>query len=382
LAVLRHRVHIDDYPIQARQLPETGVKKSMYTKPELLTICRRSRKIAALACIVMLLCGSAWAEIAVFMEEPYGRFGHINPTGHAAIYLNQVCAASPTELRVCKPGETGVVISRYYRVAGYDWFAMPLIPYLYAVDRATQIPATATPVSVEALRDAYRRRYLRSLAPDGPSGSIPQGDWTQLVGASYDRKIYGLSLRTTPEQDRKFIEMFNDRSNDSHFNLVYRNCANFSETVINFYFSGAVHRSFIFDAGVMTPQQVARSVVKYGKKHPELDLTPFVIPQVPGTIQRSRAVHGVAESLVKSKKYVVPLAILLPETTGVLAVSWFTLDRFRFPKDAEVLSGAALVKAETTEPNGLTAPLPDKTKRTESAAESGSQKQAAPALER
>ncbi|HEY0309100.1 MAG TPA: hypothetical protein VGB94_13135 [Acidobacteriaceae bacterium] len=317
------------------------------------------------------------------MEEPYGTFGHMNPTGHAAIYLNHVCAASPTELRECKAGEPGVVISRYYRVAGYDWFAIPLIPYLYAVDRSAQMPETATVETRDHLRDAYRRRYLRGYAPDGPNGSMPEGDWTQLVGASYDRKIYGLSLLTTAEQDRAFIAMCNDRSNDSHFNLIYRNCANFSGTVIGFYFPGAVHRSFIFDAGVMTPQQVARSVVKYGKKHPELELTPFVIPQVPGTIERSRAVHGVAESLVKSKKYVVPLALLVPEFTGGLAVSWFAVDRFAFPKDAEVLSGAELVKAETTGDNGLTAPFPDRTVKAGSALESsGSPGQLAPVVAR
>jgi len=321
---------------------------------------RWTQTAAALLCIALGLCGSARAELAVLMEEPYGTFGHINPTGHVAIYLNRICAASPTELRACRPGETGVVISRYYRVADYDWFAIPLVPYLYAVDVPAQIPATATPAMEENLRDRYRRRYLRELAPDGPNGAAPGGDWTQLVGASYDRKIYGLSLQTTPEQDAAFIALFNDRSNNSHFNLIYRNCANFSETVVNFFFPHAIHRSFIFDAGIMTPKQVAHMMVKYGRKHPELDLTPFVIPQVPGAIQRSRAVHGVAESLVKSKKYVVPMAILAPEVTGGIAVGWFTLDRFHFPKDAEVLSGAALVQAETTGANSITAPLPER----------------------
>lgn len=363
-------------------MAEKLVKKGMYFRAASAQICRKCRAAAVLACVVLLLCDSAQAGIAVLMEEPYGTFGHINPTGHAAIYLNHVCAASPTELRPCKLGESGVVISRYYRVAGYDWFATPLLPYLYAVDHAAEIPSTATSATEANLRDAYRRRHLCGIAPDGPDGSVPEGDWTQLVGASYDRKIYGLNLITTAEQDRKFIAMFNDRGNNSHFNLIYRNCANFSQTVINFYFPGAVHRSFIFDAGVMTPQQVARSVVKYGKKHPELELTPFVIPQVPGTIERSRAVHGVAESLVKSKKYVVPLALLMPETTGVLAVSWFTLDRFRFPKDAEVLSGAALVKAEITGPEALTAPLPDRTGRGDAAADDGSPRKPGPAKAR
>ena len=56
----------------------------------------------------------------------------------------------------------------------------------------------------------------------------------------------------------------------------------------------------------MTPKQAARSLVRYGKKHPELQMTAFTIPQVPGSIARSHSVDGVAESLLKSKKYPSP----------------------------------------------------------------------------
>jgi hypothetical protein len=46
------------------------------------------------------------------MEEPYGKFGAMNPTGHAAVYFNHICADSPTVLRSCHDGEFGSVISR------------------------------------------------------------------------------------------------------------------------------------------------------------------------------------------------------------------------------------------------------------------------------
>ena len=77
----------------------------------------------------------ARADAALLMEEPYGEFGAFNPTGHAAIYLNHVCAESPTRLRPCRPGEPGAVISRYHKIDGYDWLAIPLVPYFYAVER-------------------------------------------------------------------------------------------------------------------------------------------------------------------------------------------------------------------------------------------------------
>jgi len=312
--------------------------------------------------MALLLCGAAWtsahAEIAILMEEPYGTFGHMNPTGHAAVYMNHICATGPTELRPCKPGEAGVVISRYHRVAGDDWIAIPLIPYLYAVEKPSEIPATATPELEVQVRDAYRRAHLRDVAPDGPDGAMPGGDWTQLVGASYDRKIFGLNMRTSAEQDAAFIALFNDRSNKGRFNLIYRNCADFSRTVIDIYYPKAVHRNFIGDAGIMTPKQAAKSIVKYGKKHPEVDVTPFVVPQVPGTIQRSRHIDGVTEALVKSKKYIIPLSIIAPEVTGGIAVTYVTKDRFTFPKGAPVLSGAKLVKTETSGANAKTGPIP------------------------
>ena len=78
----------------------------------------------------LLVCAGVYAraDIALFLEEPHGEFGAFNPTGHAAVYLSDVCAESATKLRNCFPGEHGVVISRYHRVAGYDWIAVPLVP--------------------------------------------------------------------------------------------------------------------------------------------------------------------------------------------------------------------------------------------------------------
>src|SRR5580658_6832834 len=81
------------------------------------------------------------AQAALLMEQPYGVFGTLNPTGHAAVYLERVCADSPVHVRLCSPGETGIVISRYKGLAGYDWIAIPLIPYLYSVENPADVPA-------------------------------------------------------------------------------------------------------------------------------------------------------------------------------------------------------------------------------------------------
>jgi hypothetical protein len=49
--------------------------------------------------------------------------------------------------------------------------------------------------------DRYRRQHLLALVPDHPRREIPRGEWVQLIGASYDRKIYGFEIETQPEQD-------------------------------------------------------------------------------------------------------------------------------------------------------------------------------------
>lgn len=298
----------------------------------------------ALVFLACLSCAMAHADAALLLEEPFGDFGAFNPTGHAAIYLNRVCADTSTRLRPCQPGEAGVVLSRYHNIDGYDWLAIPLIPYLYAVDDAADIPATATPRLERKLRDTWRRDHLESIVPDDPKHEIPGGDWIQLVGASYDRRIWGFEVMTTEEQDTALIDRFNSRRNIGHFNLLFNNCANFTEKVLNFYYPHSIHRNFIADGGMMTPKQTAKSLVKYSREHPEMELRSFVIPQVPGTIKRSTPVDGVAESLVKSKKYVVPLAVLNPYVAGTLIAAYFGEGRFHPDPNAEVYNPSEAIE--------------------------------------
>jgi hypothetical protein len=290
-------------------------------------------------CVLLLLTSArAHGSVALLMEEPYGEFGAYNPTGHAAVYLNHICAESPTELRLCHDGEYGVVISRYHKMDGYDWIAVPLIPYLYAVRDLKDVPMSVDKAQVAALRDAYRREYMLRLAPDDTKGRAPKGEWTQLVGSSYDRTIHGFEVKSSTEQDERFIAIFNDKKNVGHFNLLFHNCADFSRVVLDTYLPHAIHRNFIADVGLMTPKQVAKSLVKYGKKHPELEMSAFVIPQVPGSVARSHGVDGVAESLVKSKKYLLPLAVLTPEFTGGVVVAYLAQGRMSLPKDAAIFN--------------------------------------------
>ena len=311
----------------------------------------RLNKLWLLSFLIIFICITAprvRADAGLLLEEPYGGFGELNPTGHAAVYLSRVCADTPVVLRRCAPGETGVVISRYYKIAGYDWVAIPLIPYLYAVDNPSDIPEFASAEHVRELRDRYRRRYLEMLAPDRADGEAPGGEWPQLVGVAFDRKIYGFQIETSEQQDDELIRLLNARTNQrSRRNLatflMSRNCADFARDILNFYYPHSVHRNFIADAGITTPKQVAKSLVKYQQRHTDLQLSSFVIPQIPGSRHRSQPVDGVAEALVRSKKYVVPLAILHPFVAGSIAFIYLGEGRFspsrqvkRFPPSPEI----------------------------------------------
>jgi hypothetical protein len=318
-------------PVGVCRAAQNASDRKSFRTPKLL--------LGTLALLLLLaFAASAHASVALFLEEPYGRLGAFAPTGHAAVYLNHVCAEAPTRLRMCYPGEYGVVLSRYHKIHGYDWIAMPLIPYLYSVDTADEIPVQVDRDQVLALRDAYRRTYFEKIAPDTRNGKAPRGSWTQLVGASYDRAIHGFQLATTPQEDERFIAVFNDRRDISHFNFLFRNCADFSRTVINTYFPHAIHRNFIADIGLTSPKQVAKSLMAYGGKRPELDPSVFVILQVPGSMPRSHAVKGVAESLIKSKKYLLPLVILSPELTGGIIAAYLADGRMTLPKNAAVFN--------------------------------------------
>ncbi|HEX8916861.1 MAG TPA: hypothetical protein VF898_00010, partial [Chloroflexota bacterium] len=126
-----------------------------------------------------------------------------------------------------------------------------------------------------------------------------------------------------------FVEAFNSRRNESHFNLLFGNCADFARNVINFYYPHALRRSIIADVGMTTPKHIAKSMVRYSKKHPELEFHVFVIPQIPGNRPPSKKNRGVLEALVRSKKYAVPLVAINLWLAPVCATGYVTTGRFR-----------------------------------------------------
>ena len=178
---------------------------------------------------------------------------------------------------------------------------------------------------------------MKDVVPDRPNGETPGGNWYELVGSSYDRTTYGFEIETRTEQDEALILKFNSSANRSHFHLLTRNCADFVKDVINLYQPKALHRSYVADLGISTPKQMAKTLVNFSASHPELRLSKFIIPQVPGNIARSKTAHGVVESFFKSKKYIVPSGIASPIFAGCVAAVYFGSEGGRFDPGYEAM---------------------------------------------
>jgi hypothetical protein len=275
------------------------------------------------------LCGArGQAQAALLMEEPYGFFGIANPTGHVALYLQGVCADTSVKLRRCHPGEKGVVLSRYRGIGHYDWVAIPLVPYLYAVEDVADVPVRADRGAVARLRNRYREAHLQSLGMNLPKGNMMRAGWTQLVGEAYDRRIYAFRFNTTPEQDDALIARLNAAPNRSHFNLLFNNCADFAQSALNAWFPGAFRRSLFPDAGITTPKQTTYKLMRYARNHPEMQLRVFEIPQVRGNRRASISTRDVVGSLTTTG-YAVPLILLNPYLAGGLFVDYLASGGYR-----------------------------------------------------
>ncbi|HUX44856.1 MAG TPA: hypothetical protein VMV57_08910 [Terracidiphilus sp.] len=311
--------------------------------PALRLLRKTGFALTALA-LLTVVCPHCPAQAALLMEQPYGFFGAINPTGHTAIYFERICAETPTQLRHCHPGELGAVISRYQGIAGYDWIAIPLIPYLYSVEDVSSVPTRVDKSTVQRLRDRYHEEHLLSLGEDVPHGNLLRGGWSELVGVSYERRIYAYLFNTTERQDDAFIARMNSKPNHSHFQLLFNNCSDFARNILNQYFPRTFRRSFFPDAVMTTPKQITYKLVRYARKHPSTDLRVFEIPQVPGYRRMSRSNKSIAESLITTA-YAIPIAAVNPYLAGGLFVDYLIRGRYHLmPKHPRILEPAELAE--------------------------------------
>jgi len=275
------------------------------------------RSLLLFACAV-LACLPAHATLGVLVGEPYGSFGTMMPVGHTALYFDHLCADIPTSLHPCVAGEQGVVAARYHRVGDLDWLATPIIPFLYGVDDPEQTPTFVTPQIRAEIRERYRKAHLEPIVPSrfdasGQELTPKQGEWMETIGSTFDRRLFLYEIDTTPEQDAALLAWLRDRPNRRRYSLRHANCADFAADAVNLLYPNAIRRNRLADFGMMTPKQVARALEAFGLAHPELHLRVYEIPQLPGTLRRSRPLRGAAEMFVKTKRYLTFFLATQPE---------------------------------------------------------------------
>jgi hypothetical protein len=288
-------------------------------------------RLTLLGSLFALAAVPAQARIGLVVGEPFGSFGTMMPAGHAGIYLDHICAVTPTQLRPCNPGESGVVLSRYHdlRSTHLDWMAVPAATFFYGTEDPAQTATFITPSLEAELRESYRETYLTQVAPErldkhGIAHPPPYGDWEEAIGAAFDRRLFLYAIETTPRQDASILEALNAQPDVRRYSLLHANCADFAADLLNVVLPDTFHRNKIADFGVMSPKQLARLMDAYGNSHPEAHLTVYEIPQLPGTLRRSRPVRGAAEMFLKTKRYLVTLLVIQPE--AVLA-SWIMYEK-------------------------------------------------------
>ena len=305
-----------------------------------------SRKVRAalvsfgLTCVAVLMaCAQAYGDVGVVLNESLATsVDRITSTGHSAVYLSRICPDSPVKLRLCGPGEQGSVISTYAALGEdqrFEWNAVPLSVFLYGVDDPRNRPLFGSAKIKRVLEDQYRAKYLAELCTTRSCRTSNSAEWRYMVGASLSRGIYIFVAATTEEEDRKLIAEFNSIPNVNHFNGVTRNCADFTQHVINTYFPHAARTDYINDFGMTSPKAIARSFTRYALRHPETHFRVLHFAQVPGTIKRSSEVRDGTEQLYHSKKLLVPMTLFATHALPVAAAFYVLTGRFNPAREAE-----------------------------------------------
>src|SRR4051812_6164791 len=246
-----------------------------------------------LFCFTLLIafCPLAKADIGLFLNGSVNAgASEYTSAGHSAVYFSRICPASPVKLRLCEPREQGSVIGSYTSFGekgSPEWNVVPLSVFLYGVDDIEDAPLIATAALREALQERYRLKSLADLC-DTPFCLLnKKAHWRDQVGEAFVREIYSFEVRTSLEQDERFIEEFNARPNVNHYNGLMNNCADFAMLVINMYFPGAAKADHLNDFGMTSPKAIARSFTHFAVKHPELHFHVVRYPQLPGDFRHS-----------------------------------------------------------------------------------------------
>jgi hypothetical protein len=233
------------------------------------------------------------ANIGVLVLEPIKALGFLTRAGHSAVYLSNICPdGSPVRLRFCRDGEHGGVISKYTPISengDYDWAIVPFDEFLGGFGSRDRTPLIATGRLREVIQHHQFGPLFSSAIERLPDRSLPDGEWKATIATRFDRTIYNFTITTTPEDDRRIVDAFNNAANRSHFNLFYDNCSDQTRAVFSIILPPSADIGDRMNGLTMeTPKGLAKALVVLAREHPEIELHADRYPQLPGTAPRSR----------------------------------------------------------------------------------------------
>lgn len=291
-------------------------------------------RLLVVPAVLFLTTGTSRADVSLLVAEAVGGAGEFTGSGHAAIFFSAICAETPTQLRHCKPGEEGVVITSYPELGTsvrYKWIAIPLTAFLYGVDDQSDKSLYGNGKIRRYLRNKYHLKHFTDLIPSKPDGSMPAGRWSEMLGGTLNRDIYALTVRTTRAQDEKLLADLQKLPNVNNFSTTYNNCADFARDTLNLMFPGATHRDVLNDFTMTTPKAIARTFTRYATARPELNFHIVKYSQTDGAIRRSLSNRNFTEKSIVSKKYFLTMAFTMPELLPIMGITylttgWYNLD--------------------------------------------------------
>lgn len=266
------------------------------------------------------------ARVGLVIGEPFGSFGAMMPQGHANLYLADFCTDTPIHLRPCAPGEPGTVLSRYHDLKHppRDWMAVPVRTFFYGTEDTSAVPAFVNARLESEVRERYRQEHLREIVPDridrhGRLHPPAYGDWEEGIGAAFDRRLLLYTFEVPEAVEAAIADRLNNEPNTRRYTLTRNNCADFAAELLSLALpANTLHRNFWADFDMTTPKNLARQLDSYGHAHPEVRLQAYSIPQIPGSLRRSRPLLGAAETLVTEKRYTLAVVVLQPELLPII----------------------------------------------------------------
>jgi hypothetical protein len=245
--------------------------------------------------VVLAIPTPSRADIGIIVLEPISALGFFTRVGHAGTYFSNICQdGSPIKMRLCRPGESGGVVSKYAPLSqheDYDWAIVPFEEFLHGVASRELAPLIGTPKLQSAIERFNFGPLFSSALKTTMPGELPDGQWRTALATRFDRNIYILTVETSADDDAIIVAAFNAAANKSQFNFFYRNCSNQAKGIFDLILpqSDAIGDR---TGGITmeTPKGLAKALVALALEQPDVRLRVRRYAQIAGTFARSRDV--------------------------------------------------------------------------------------------